>query len=449
MKKRFFYAMLLATLSSFAHAINLEDAYRLAQQNDATFKAQQKAFEGIKENKNIAGAALLPNISISYTNTPYNRQHLRSETRTGQKIRVKEEDRDYKSYSGAISLKQALFDYDAIMNLKSSNVQVALAEDNLREQASELIVRVTEAYLNAAYTEEKLTLIRKQLRAYQDQLTINSRIYQLGEGTRIDVIETQTQLNGLKVKEIEAQNALDRALQGLENSIGEALPLQNAVNKLRKTKSFSPLPLAFQSFDEWQQHAMKNSPQLQALQKQVQLADYDVSRKRGNHLPKVELYASRSLDKSSTNSTLDQRYDTESAGVRVSMPIFAGNAIIAGTRQAKYRYEQTLYERKAQQTELFHELKQYFNRYMSAQNQIHAYEKMVAAAELQVTAMKRSVKAGQRSNFDVLNANQQLFQAYHDLAFVKYEHIKTWLGLLHLSGDLNADSLRQITVYFN
>lgn len=432
-----------------AYGITLLEAYQLAQKNDATFKAEQKALEGVKQNKTIARAQLLPHVTISYNNAMYNKQKVRYLTKdptTGTTL-SEEQQRRYNSYSGSVNLTQSIFNYQAIVDVKSSNAQVKMAEANFDAQKAEFIVRVVDHYLNTAYLQEQRQLLNKEYQSYQDQLTINSRLFQLGESTRIDVIETQTQLNLVNVRKLETQNALDTAIHRLESLIGTSLPAVNSVNQL-KSSAFKILPIRHSQFDEWQQYVINHNPQLQAWQKQIEMADYDIQRQRAGHLPRLELYASHAIDKSNTYSTVDQRFDTNRLGLNVSMPIYSGHVITAATRQAKLKYEQSVYEKEAQKDLILNELRQYYNQYATTQKQFQSYEQVLIAAQTQVDAMKRSVRLGQRSNIDVLNANRQLFKAHGDFTMAKYNHIKTWITLLNLSGELNVSHLETIATYF-
>lgn len=51
-------------------------------------------------------------------------------------------------------------------------------------------------------------------------------------------------------------------------------------------------------------------------------------------------------------------------------------------------------------------------------------------------------------NLDVLNAEQQLYGARHDLTEARYTWLTAWLQLRYYAGTLDEQTLRQLATYF-
>jgi protease secretion system outer membrane protein len=166
-------------------------------------------------------------------------------------------------------------------------------------------------------------------------------------------------------------------------------------------------------------------------------------------MPQVQLYASHSENDSSSDNTVNQKYRTDSIGVQVSMPIYAGGGVSASTRQAAARYGQAMYEMDTQVGSTLNDLRKQFNLCISSRAKLAAYELAVKSATTQVTATRQSVLAGQRVNVDVLNAEQQLYSAQRDLASAKYTYIKSWITLLSDSGTLDESDVKRVAQYFS
>ncbi|RML92967.1 ABC transporter permease, partial [Pseudomonas syringae pv. maculicola] len=65
----------------------------------------------------------------------------------------------------------------------------------------------------------------------------------------------------------------------------------------------------------------------------MEVARYDVERNRAGHLPTVNAFASIRQNESDSGNTYNQRYDTNTVGIEVSLPLYAGGGTSASVRQ--------------------------------------------------------------------------------------------------------------------
>lgn len=439
---------LLFAISAPVHSIGILDAYSLALEKDPTFRAAIKEKEAGDENENIGRAGLLPKISGNYQNSPKNWQTQKypSSDIFGDVTEVTRR-QQYRSYSSSITLTQPLFDYEAYARYKAGVAQTLMSDERYRSKFLELAVRVISAYVEVAYSKDQIALASAQKAAYKEQLALNDRLMGAGEGTITDVSETQARYSLAEAQEIEARDALDAAQRELEVIIGVPLNQLDELQTLRPGK-FQVAPLIPSRFEEWQKIALENNPMLAASRHGVDAAKYEVERNRAGFMPQVQLYASHSENDSSSDNTVNQKYRTDSIGVQVSVPIYAGGGVSASTRQAAARYGQAMYEMDAQTGTTLNDLRKQFNLCISSRAKLAAYELAVKSATTQVTATRQSVLAGQRVNVDVLNAEQQLYSAQKDLASAKYTYIKAWVTLLSDSGTLDEHDVKRVAQYF-
>jgi protease secretion system outer membrane protein len=439
---------LLFAISAPVHSIGILDAYSLALEKDPTFRAAIKEKEAGDENENIGRAGLLPKVSGNYQNSPRNwqTQKFPSSDIFGNVSEVTQR-RQYRSYSSSITLTQPLFDYEAYARYKAGVAQTLMSDERYRSKFLDLAVRVISAYVEVAYSKDQIALASAQKAAYKEQLALNDRLMGAGEGTITDVSETQARYSLAEAQEIEARDALDAAQRELEVIIGVPLNQLDELQTLRPGK-FQVAPLIPSRFEEWQKIALENNPTLAASRHGVDAAKYEVERNRAGFMPQVQLYASHSENDSSSDNTVNQKYRTDSIGVQVSVPIYAGGGVSASTRQAAARYGQAMFEMDAQTGTTLNDLRKQFNLCISSRAKLAAYELAVKSATTQVTATRQSVLAGQRVNVDVLNAEQQLYSAQKDLASAKYTYIKAWITLLSDSGTLDEHDVKRVAQYF-
>lgn len=423
-----------------AQALGLLDAYDLALRNDPTFLAAIQEREAGEENRAISRAGLLPNLSWSYNNSR-NESEVTQSTAVGNVT----SDRDYRSYASTLTLQQPLLDYEAYARFRQGTAQALMADERFRGKSQELAVRVLSAYSQALLAQERIELSRAQKRAFAERLQLNDRLLKGGEGTRTDVLETQARLSLAQAEEIEALDTQDSALRELEAIVGQPLQIEELAPLARQ---FAIPPLEPNRFDTWRELAMANNPELKSQHHALDVAEYEVERKRAGHMPKVSLYASSRQTSSDSESSYNQKYDTNSVGIQVSLPLFAGGGVSASTRQAAHQLSQAQYELDAQTSATLVELRKQFNLNTSGAAKVRAYEMAVSSATALVTATQKSVSGGERVNLDVLDAEQQLYTARRDLANARHAYLLARIQLKYYAGLLNEQDLQALAGYF-
>ena len=161
------------------------------------------------------------------------------------------------------------------------------------------------------------------------------------------------------------------------------------------------------------------------------------------------MYASSRQTSSDSESTYHQKYDTNSVGIQLSVPLFAGGSVSASTRQAARQLSQAQYELDAQTAATLVDLRKQYNLNSSAAAKVRAYEMAVQSASALVNATRKSVSGGERVNLDVLDAEQQLYSAKRDLAEAKYAYLLARVQLKYYAGLLNDADLLQGAGYFH
>ncbi len=103
-------------------------------------------------------------------------------------------------------------------------------------------------------------------------------------------------------------------------------------------------PLSPASYTAWRDLALAENPELASLRHAVDVARYEVEQNRADFLPRLGLYASTGKSKSGSENTYNQRYETDSVGIQLSVPLFSGGETLAATRQATHRMEKSHYD---------------------------------------------------------------------------------------------------------
>ena len=118
------------------------------------------------------------------------------------------------------------------------------------------------------------------------------------------------------------------------------------------------------------------------------------------------------------------------AWVQLNVPLFAGGRVNALTDQAVANRERARAELDAAVNEVLIEVRRQFMAVETGGSKITAYERAVDASVVAVEGTMRGMKAGIRTNTDVLDAERVLFVARRDLAQARYEYLL--LSLIHI-----------------
>lgn len=420
-----------------AQALDLLQAYDLALHHDPTFQAAIQEHRAGQENRALGRSALLPSLSWSYSNFDNDSEVTQSGFTS---------ERDYRSYASTLTLQQPLLDYEAYARYRQGVAQALFADEQYRDKSQELAVRLLNAYSQALLSTRQIELALAQKRAYAERLELNRRLFEKGEGTRTDILETQARHSLAVAQQIEAQDAQDDALRTLGAMLGRSI----SANELPTLpENIEPRPLQPANFDTWLELALEHNPLLAAGRHNLTSQEYSVARNRAGHLPKVNLYASSRKTSSDSENSYNQKYDTDSIGIQVSLPLFAGGHTSASVRQASRQLDQARYELDAQTAETLNDLKRQFNLLQSSQAKIRAYQLAVDSATMLTEATRKSVQGGERVNLDVLDAEQQRYSARRDLAEASHQYLRAWLQLRYQAGLLNDTDLERVAGYFN
>ncbi|WP_310352450.1 TolC family outer membrane protein [Pseudomonas sp. BE134] len=418
------------------------DIYEQALRNDPVFLGALKEREAGLENRIIGRAGLLPRVGYDYnkgrnsSKATYLNEHRQNQT----------DDRHYNSYGSTLTLQQPLIDYEAYAAYRKGVAQSLFADEAFRGKSQQLLVRVLEHYTKALFAQDQIDIALARKKAYEQQFQQNEQLFHQGEGTRTDILEAESRYELATAEEIEARNEQDASLRELGALIG--VPVIDITDLAPLAPHFQTFSLQPANYDTWHEMAVANNPNLASQRQAVEVARYEVERNRAGHLPKVSAFASVRQNESESGNTYNQRYDTNTIGIEVNVPLYAGGGVSASTRQASRSMEQAEYELDGQTRETLIELRRQFSACLSGVSKLRAYQKALTAAEALVVSTRQSILGGERVNLDALNAVQQLFTTRRDLAQARYDYLMAWTRLHYYAGTLNEQDLARVDEAF-
>jgi len=422
-----------------SQALTLNEAYDLALINDPTYRSALKDYESGAANKNLGLSALMPKLSANY----YYYQNDTLQWTKGSNSSSSQS--KYPSENGSLQLTMPLFSMDALARYRQGESQANFSEEKFKYNAQDLLIRVTQSYLDILYSQDQLRFQVTERDAFLEQSKLMEKFFVNGESSKTDVLESLAAYRISMSKIIDIEYNLENARRKLVDIIGYPATIQEITPIDRR---FQALPMSFKSFTEWRDVTMLNSSQIkaQAFQTEVALREYEKA--VAGRYPVVNLVGTLSSQTSATLTSIGLGYNQNYIGIQVTVPIYTGGESDARIAQTYAAYEKAKADFDATRDQTITELKKQYDIVQTSIEKIKAISQAVDSSTELVKAMQKSVQFGERANVDLLNAQKSLSNNNRDLAQAKYNYLIAFLKMGQLSGTLDLDRFTQITKYF-
>ncbi|WP_162902234.1 TolC family outer membrane protein [Facilibium subflavum] len=410
-------------------AKNLSQIYQMAKQNNASYKAAEAQLSSDNENVPIALGKLLPTVDLGYT---AKRSYSSAAVSSGAR-------KNYLSQSPSISASQVLFNWGswggysaAVYQAKADAITFAQAQQNL-------ILSVAQAYFNILQQQDNVVYAKANQSWNKELLNQIEEKYKVGLSAITDVQASKAQYEQSVAETVQAENALATAYASLAQITGEQI---NAIENLRNDFPFDkPQPA---DMKKWLDIALKQNLNIVQNQYLFEAAKEGVSGYFGAFLPSATLNAQASRALSYQNQNYTSGTNTAEADVTVSWNVLNGGADYATLKQQKYTTDAAKYTLLQSQRNTTSSLKTSYLNVLSDISQVAAYKQAVIAAQASVEAMKAGYEVGTRTIVDLLNQQQQLFNAQEQYAQAKYAYINDLLTLKQNAGTLSYQDIDKI-----
>lgn len=426
-------SLIWALICTPASAGALIDAYRAALAHDADLASAGAARDAAVQSRPQAWAALLPQLDLSagVARDRYRAPDGATDAPADGDTRISGTRRSY-----AADLRQTLWSGEAFQRLRQADALVAQAQAEYLDARQSLILRVATTYFDVLSAADALAANRAEQSAYATLVEQARKRLQTGLGARIGVEEAQAFLSLTEQSVIDAEQALLDARQALLQITG----VHTAIVALRTDIPLLPPQPA--DADDWLAATRRDNPAVQAAQMRAQAADRDAAATRNRHLPTLALEAAVGRTDQAGVLGGDERID--SVGVVAQWPIFSGGLIRAQAREAaaRARQAQADYDSRLRRSE--REALAAYRRVLAGIRNIRAAQLAVAANDTALQASRNGVESGTRTEFDLLNAQNNYYAALRSAYQSRYDYLASTLTLKAQAGRLHEADLEAI-----
>ena len=421
------------------NAQSLEQAVATALDSHPDIRQSFARFKAKEEDVNRASAGYFPTIDLTagygyeYTDTPGNRRSA-----------INGDDGKTELARGefGISIKQILFDGMYTSNDIDRTMFEASAEQwTLIADAEDLALHVSKAYLNFIRTEELIKLSEKNIASHQaiyDQIKERT---DSGLGSIADLSQVTGRLARAQSNLIAARNNnLDARSQfiRLTNTQPEnlVLPVPDA-DMLPKNKE-SGLSMA-----------TKRHPVIKSARQDIRAARSFKSGVKASYYPTISLELAANADNNIGGEDGINQFGSDVGGhrndatamLRLRYNFYSGGKDIANERSAAYKVSEAQEINVSAHRQVTESFGLAWNAFKMLSLQKEYIKKHVITSKDTQVAYKQQFDIGQRNLLDLLDTENELFQARKDYLDADFNELGAKYRLLNVTGQL-LDSLR-------
>lgn len=387
--------------------LTLEQALEIALSENPTIRIADQEIEIKRYAKQGTYASLYPQIDATAQYQRVIAKQTMSMDFGGQTQSIKVGTDN--SFTGGITAAMPIINAQLWTSLKISALDVELAVEKARSSRLDMVEQVATAYYSALMAKESLALYK---RVYDNAVENNKNVrkkYDVGSVSEYDLITSNVSVQNAIPNVFEGENSVTLTLWQLKALLG--IDLERNIDVAGSLMDYEAA-LSY-GYDLAQLNLDDNSTmkqfdiQEQQLQKALKLT------KMAN-VPTLSInaaYLYTALGNDGKFFIRDAWNPYSYAGVQLNIPIFAGNAKRAATRQARLNLSNIELQRENTERQLRVAIVQYINNMDTSVKQFHSANATVEQAQRGYDISVKRYEIGSGTLVEVDNSQLALTQA--------------------------------------
>jgi adhesin transport system outer membrane protein len=409
---------LAAPLVAQAQSLN-EDLRQLLATNPRILAAQRN-FDAAKHGEERAFGAFLPSVDLS-ANTGYDRVDSPSNRNQGRSPRTLNSD------GVTLSVTQNIFDgFRRSSNYGGAKIQTSIQDNTLEATRQAVMFEGITAYLDVLRHTQLLDLAMRNERTIQQQLNLESERVQRGGGMAVDELFARSRLQLGRERRVAFEGLLNDSLTRYQQIFGK-----RAVPELM----IDPLPpgqLLPATLDDAVRIAESTNPSRAASALQIDLADRRRTAAASDFFPRVDLVARNARERNIDGTEGERREFT--AFVRLTWELFSGFQTRASVAEAAQLYGAAQDSHGFTSRKIVEEVRLAWNEMSVARERVRLLENAVNIASEVFDARDRLRRAGRETAINVLDAENEVYNARINYAQAAYDGRRAIYRLLQAMG---------------
>ena len=414
----------------------MREAVGRALSNDPVYLGAQADLGISKARSSQAFSALMPKLSASVSTTQ-NRRDYSQNAVGGVPANILE---TYNSDSAQLNLTQPLWHLDSYYAMRQADYVIAQSDQKLLSAGQDLLIRLAQAWFDILQARDALSLETSKVSLAKYQLDQAVRSHEKGvmsttdrELARGKYELAMAGMDGAKAAVRVKFAALEQIIGPLEN---EFLPdgLENAIILSDEERSLK----------HWIKLAKEHNPSILAARYSLDAAKEEVKKQYAGHEPTLDIVASYGKSSQGAGLTGGQSgfsTKTNSVGLQLNVPLFAGGGQVAKVREADAKQEKAAEELELAIRNARTTIKQAWFMQLSSSAMRIAAMRNVKATAFALKGAQAEKMRGVGSELEVLKAKVEFEGAMRDFHKAQYDSFLSYFKLLATTSQLTGDDL--------
>ena len=276
--------------SELRPAMSLLDAYLLARAIDPELAIAGYEVDGAAARRDESRGQFLPQVSI-FGDWSENKLRYESDELSSMPSR------EYPGERYGLQLRSPLFNMRAFREYERRGALTSQTEEELKVAETDLLSRVTRAYLTMLLADETVVHLESELSALEQQLREVDALYARSLVPVTQVLETQARADALRADEIDAKGQAALARERLSQIVGtqnlRVKPVSEHISVMTEVRDADEAAVLAQGLD----------PAVAAAEQALKAAEKSVAREKGRW-PNIDfVYVSQYSDVGFDNLT--------------------------------------------------------------------------------------------------------------------------------------------------
>ena len=424
-----FFSCLLMTKAVAQEILNVDQAIAIALENNYDLKIAKNNTALADAQASTLNSGYLPTVTAT-SGINYSDENQSVLFLDGSSTDV--DGAITESYNASVTAEYTIFDgLVRKFTHKSNKENLNLAKLQERQQIENSIISIYEAFFNTAFQRRVVENLKMNITNSKDRLDRAGRKLKYGQGTKLDELNAEVDLNNDSISYIEALRDLNNLKRNLNLLLGREVSTKFNVDTL---VVFKP-ELEKQYIIEATQ---KENIQVLLANQNILLSDLDIKINRAQFLPKIIGSGSYRWNESQnppTSFALENESYGINLGLNLSWNIFNGSSSTR-VKTAKINKKNREIELAKAKEELKTEVLNSYENYTIAQFTLHAEMDNLRTNELNFERTLKQYGLGQVTSIEYRQAQINLVNAQNNCARSKFDLKLAELTLLQLCGKL-------------
>ena len=410
--------------------VSVSEAIELALENNYGIKIISNNKEIAKNNAGVLNSGYLPTVTSS-SGATFNRDNLEAEFANGEStaLNVAKSSR----YNASINLNYTLFDgLGRYYDYKRLKETYKLSELQARETIENTIAQLYVVYYNVAQVTENVTVLEKTLTISKDRITRASYQFEYGQGTMLNVLNAQVDINNDSINLINAKQQLVNTKRDLNVVLGNVISSEFRVDTTIDFKlDIDQNDLATK--------VKSNNVNLLQLDKNIMINTFIVKANKSGYLPSLGLTGSYGWNKGNNNAASFVAVSTNtglSGGLSLSWNLFDGGATATRVSNAKIELENRSLEKESMVIDIERNFNNAWDDYQNKLTIFQVQENNIITSTNNFNRTQEKYKLGQATSIEFRQAQLNLINSELNRNQAKYAAKIAELTVLQLSGEL-------------